>query len=341
MRRLSTIGLCTLAVLAISAVAAATAAAAQPPEYGHCVAKPAHEGTGFTNSTCTKAGIDKRAKFEWLTGPGAKPGFTWKAHFGFSERYKECKNAIGEEEVAIKLRNKAESAPEPEKGELIREAERNEQNAKEDYQDAANGKGELTRAQCETVLEEETAKSPAYFETVPVPTGHGKQTRPELKVACGEVNASGEFSGERTVGVVVTFTECGATSGSCSSSGAAEGEIVSTLDGELGFVEKKHKLKAAISLTGEGGAPFAAFSCGSESAVVEGSVITTVAANSARISEEVDFSQSKGVQAWERFVGGPEDVLSTSINGGAGKTTGLMLKVHQENEEAIEVNTEV
>jgi hypothetical protein len=34
-------------------------------------------------------------------------------------------------------------------------------------------------------------------------------------------------------------------------------------------------------------------------------------------------------------------VLSTSINGGAGKTTGLMLKVHQEIEEAIEVNTEV
>ncbi len=175
-----------------------------------------------------------------------------------------------------------------------------------------------------------------------MPTGKGKQTRPELRVACGEVNAIGAFSGDNMSKVVVTFTECGATSGSCNSGGAAPGEIVSRLEGELGLVEKKHKSKAAISLAGEGGAPFAAFSCGSESAVVTGSVITTVAGDRALLSEEVDFGQSKGIQGWERFAGSPEaDVLATSLNGGAGKTTGLMLKVHQENEEAIEVNTEV
>ena len=55
--------------------------------------------------------------------------------------------------------------------------------------------------------------------------------------------------------------------------------------------------------------------------------------------EDVAFGQSAGVQRPQSFLGGPADVLETSIDGGADEQTGLALKVQQKNEEAMEVNT--
>jgi len=65
-------------MFAMSAIATGTASAAAP-EFGQCLKKAKAEGTGFSDSKCTKAGSEKTAKYEWLPGAVAgKNGFTTK-----------------------------------------------------------------------------------------------------------------------------------------------------------------------------------------------------------------------------------------------------------------------
>lgn len=327
---------CLVAALAMSCVAVASASATLLPNYGKCVKKAVAGGTGFKDKDCTKETTGRSAKYEWTLGPGAHPGFTWEAKYPFSEEYRRCSNGIEELEAAKIAR---------EKGEIV-EAERKEQNAKQDFEAADKEKpGGLTREECEKVIETEETHSPAVLETEPVMVG--KVTRPELRVVCETFTATGEVTGTRTDGdLVIKLTGCESRQGQCTSAGAAAGEIVtSSLDGELGFVErpalKRNKIRAAISIEGEADAPFAIFSCGSEAADVYGSAITEIGADKMVADEEIHFSQSQGAQAFERFIGGTEDILHTSLNGGAAQKTGLRLLAHQINEdgELIEVNT--
>jgi hypothetical protein len=77
MKRLATIGVSLVGMLAMGAVAA-TGASAEAPEYGRCVKGVAHEG-GFAGGTCIATdNIDNDGAYEWLPGPGAKPGFSTK-----------------------------------------------------------------------------------------------------------------------------------------------------------------------------------------------------------------------------------------------------------------------
>ncbi len=45
------------------------------PEYGRCV-KAIKPPTGYTNSGCTKSAQPGAGNYEWLPGPGPKPGYT-------------------------------------------------------------------------------------------------------------------------------------------------------------------------------------------------------------------------------------------------------------------------
>jgi hypothetical protein len=69
MRRITTLGLCALAVFAIAAVAAGSALAEPSGEFGFCVAKA---GGKYENSGCTKekAGANK---FEWTPVKATEP----------------------------------------------------------------------------------------------------------------------------------------------------------------------------------------------------------------------------------------------------------------------------
>ena len=169
----------------------------------------------------------------------------------FSGKYTNCLRARGEEEIAEQKRKEAETAPEPEKARLIREAEEHERVAEE-----KRAKAKLGKAECETLIEEERAKAPAVLETV---TG--------LTVACGGVTSAGEYTGVKTVGnLTTTFTECAIAGFSCQSAGAEEGEIATnTLDGSLGVVQKeepltKTKVKIGLDLHPAEGSVVAEFS---------------------------------------------------------------------------------
>lgn len=85
MRRIKIAGLCLVAVFAISVMASATASAALP-EIGRCVKKAKAEGTGYSDSKCTKEGTGTKAKYEWKAGPEAgKEHFTSTGGAGLLE----------------------------------------------------------------------------------------------------------------------------------------------------------------------------------------------------------------------------------------------------------------
>jgi hypothetical protein len=62
-----------LAIAAVSATPATTVASASPPEFGRCVKVASGMGT-FATGNCTGEGGER--KYEWIPGPGPKPGFT-------------------------------------------------------------------------------------------------------------------------------------------------------------------------------------------------------------------------------------------------------------------------
>jgi hypothetical protein len=74
MKRFGIAGVCLLAAVVLGAIVAASALATAP-EYGRCLKKAKAEGTGYSDSKCTKAGEAKKAKYEWVPG-AAKTKFT-------------------------------------------------------------------------------------------------------------------------------------------------------------------------------------------------------------------------------------------------------------------------
>ncbi len=66
----------TLATVVAMACVAVSASAFAPPEFGRCIKNAKHEGgVGYSDSGCTKH-VEEGAKYHWVSGPGAKRGFT-------------------------------------------------------------------------------------------------------------------------------------------------------------------------------------------------------------------------------------------------------------------------
>jgi alpha-tubulin suppressor-like RCC1 family protein len=167
-----------------------------------------------------------------------------------------------------------------------------------------------------------------------------------IKVVCQTEAAVGEYTGRHTVGnLVIRFKTCGFPETSCTSEGAAEGEIVSSeLEGVLG-VEKasaEGHIKDKIGLDyfpATGGAPFAEFQCETSHITIGGSVIGPVDSNTMALSPKRNFNQLKGKQKPERFEGGPLAVLGESFNGIEFWQAGLSLESVQTNEEKVEIRS--
>lgn len=314
--------------LAIGAVGAASALAGEAPEFGRCVKKPAATGTGFADRSCLHS-AGSGAKYEWVAGPGAKNGFTAVERFAFSRQHRQCSLGLSEERLAKEARAEAERASEPEKAELERLALEHEKDAGEHYEAA-----KMTSKQCEALLRTEQAKVPARIQTV---SG--------AEVICGGFSGSGDYSGPKSLSdVVYRLVECEMTSVpfECTSSGAGEGEIVtSELSGTLGVIRRPEvgiKARDGIDFAPEAG-PFAEFQCGPDSFQLTGSVIREVKIDKSLASEKFHFRESKGMQVPEAFEDLPADVLGASLNGGASEQAGLTLRGVQTSEEAVEVNS--
>ena len=158
--------------------------------------------------------------------------------------------------------------------------------------------------------------------------------------------SSGEYVGNKAIAnVTMAFTGCHLGElGSCQSSAAAEGEVVTaTLDGELGVIKKS--LEGPIKNTiGTDLRPvscevLATFVCAGSPVSVTGSVIGEVKRDAMLSKAPIKFVQTKGVQNPRRFEGGVEEVLLTKLGGGSSEHSGLSFTVNQTDEEKVEVNS--
>jgi hypothetical protein len=172
-------------------------------------------------------------------------------------------------------------------------------------------------------------------------------TKGGLVISCTGETASGEFSGVKSIAAVLTFTGCHfGVAGSCQSSGAASGEVITAaLSGQLGVVKKgltADKDKIGVDLKASVGETFAEMSCGGGTPVkVTGSVICEYKANAMLLKVTLKYAGTNGVQKPSRFEGGEEDVLLTKIGEGAPEASALTLTTIQTNEEKVEVNSVV
>jgi hypothetical protein len=212
----------------------------------------------------------------------------------------------------------------------------------------AKGAGKFHSANC-TVMEQGNYEwTPGAAGNFTTTGGVAKlETVSKSKVTCAAESGGGKYSGPKKVtGVSMTFTGCvGPNASSCSSAGAAAGEVVShSLEGELGaitegVVESKEFRKVGIDLFPAGHTgPLLEFSCGGTAQTIRGSVIGAVSSGKMSATGTETFKASKGRQVPERFEGEPLDVLESSIGGGSYEQAGLTVKLTRTSEEAVEIN---
>jgi hypothetical protein len=183
---------------------------------------------------------------------------------------------------------------------------------------------------------EESAAKEGKYEWAPGPgpsnkfTGKGTaatlETVGKAIVKCSGSTATGEYTGAKTATATVTFVGCtlAATKGSCHSSGAGTGEIVtSALEGELGFIKEEYKeeseLLVSVGLDLKHAPSIATAECvgGKEAVVVEGSVIAPVTVlDKMAASSTLKYAQAAGVQTPEQFEVGAKDTLVASLGAG-------------------------
>jgi hypothetical protein len=167
------------------------------------------------------------------------------------------------------------------------------------------------------------------------------------RIVCSGQTGTGEYTGRQAVGnVVFTLTGCELSGSKCTSEGAEEGVIRSSvLEGSLGVTKKaeaaaKNKIALDFFPVVEAG-PVMAFSCGATPVTVTGSVLVPVTANKMLSSATLKFVATSGKQKPEKFEGAPADVLMLAVGEGTPVQAGLTLTTVQSNEEKIEANTVV
>jgi alpha-tubulin suppressor-like RCC1 family protein len=168
----------------------------------------------------------------------------------------------------------------------------------------------------------------------------------KAKLTCAGESASGEYAEPKQVtNLVVRFTGCESSSfpgSKCSTSGASEGEIVTTaLEGSFGRESTENEKVGLDLFPTEGGLLFSA-SCAANSIQMRGSVIGLVTPiNKMSSTFTIKFKASKGKQAPEHLAGESNDVLEMSIGGGSFLQTGLTHETTLTNAEEVEINTVV
>jgi hypothetical protein len=167
------------------------------------------------------------------------------------------------------------------------------------------------------------------------------------RIVCSGQTGTGEYTGRKAVGnVVLTLTGCELSGSKCTSEGAEEGVVrTSVLEGSLGVTKKAEpatKTKIAIDFfpVVEAGTVMS-FSCGATPVTVTGSVLVPVTANAMKLSATLKFVAKSGKQNPEKFEGAPAAVLMVAVGEGAPVRAGLTLTTVQSNEEKIEANTVV
>jgi phosphodiesterase/alkaline phosphatase D-like protein len=173
------------------------------------------------------------------------------------------------------------------------------------------------------------------------------ETVKKVKVKCTASTGSGSFTGSQTASLTMKFTGCeSAPAGTCQSTGANAGEIVSTsLQGVLGFIKNqvvngKLVVTAGIDLKPASGTSLASFTCGSTARELAGAVISTITSNKMATTFALGLKATNGKQSPERFEGGVKETLSF-VTAGVEEQAGLTTSITLTNEESLEIKASV
>jgi hypothetical protein len=171
------------------------------------------------------------------------------------------------------------------------------------------------------------------------------ETVSKTQIVCEGQGSTGEYTSNKTVGKVVsTFTKCSAFGLTCTTSGAAEGTIVTgSLEGVLGIEEtgsepSQNKIGEDLYPIGHTG-PIAEFTCGGVPGSISGSIISPVTANAMKLTTQIKTKEAKGKQKPEAFVGETPDLLMAQFGEGSPEQAGESLTTNQANEVKVEINS--
>jgi hypothetical protein len=141
-----------------------------------------------------------------------------------------------------------------------------------------------------------------------------------VKLTCTATTDTGEILGAKTGKVMIRLMGCSGLGFTCTSPGAAEGEMVtSELTTTLGYINQSKREVGIALATSSASIPFDEFECDQLKFVVEGSVIGKITPINKPVKSKshftFKFSQSKGVQKPTKLEGEPKDILEGHING--------------------------
>ena len=165
------------------------------------------------------------------------------------------------------------------------------------------------------------------------------ETKAHVLIGCKADAGAGEYSGAQTVTAgVLTLTGCHEGAASCQSAGAAAGEVqTSAIAGRLGLVAAGGTL--GIELAPAGGEVIAEFACGAVPVTLRGAVIAEIASNKMLTTQKLKAVETKGVQKFVRFEGGPEVALQLKVGSAALEPAALKATIDQTGEEAVEASS--
>jgi alpha-tubulin suppressor-like RCC1 family protein len=164
-------------------------------------------------------------------------------------------------------------------------------------------------------------------------------------VNCTSGSGAGEFTGEKAIRTSMAFTGCSvgklSKKQTCTSPGAAEGELrTASLEGVVGF-ENRELNNAAVELFPAAEEAFVTFTCGTTTTEIRGAVFGTISpVNAMNTVYKIKFNATKGRQHLNEFEGGSTpEVLEASVNGGAFEAVGLNDTTTLTSEEEVELNS--
>lgn len=208
--------------------------------------------------------------------------------------------------------------------------------------EVTKGTGKYSNAGCTTTVTEGSYEWIAGVEKTHFTLSGGEallETVGEAKITCTGESGSGEYINPKEVGnTIINLTGCEHSGAKCTSSYAAEGELVTgALQGELGWTDKKTGTVGLVLTPSGESSGFIEGRCGATAIEVQGSVIANVATDEMLKAATLTYKQSHGKQQQTKLEGVTQ-VLETRFAKEPLEQTGLALTTTQTNEEKVEVN---
>jgi hypothetical protein len=158
------------------------------------------------------------------------------------------------------------------------------------------------------------------------------------KITCLTSAGKGAITGPSALNMSITFKGCESSATKCTSTGAAEGEILTTaFEGKLGNL-KSGSTPGVAFFQGKEKSTAAEFACGTTKVKLTGGVvgpISTVGKVESKLT--LSYTAKSGIQLFESLFGGPLDVLDLQFGEGTAEQSGLVAKFTLKLSESLEI----